>query len=530
MEQNNELHEVTSKRRQAGCFIAPVLLLLVMILSPLGVLWYFEQQYEGRIYPGITLGGIAADGLSAAEASAALAQHNNRTLAIFEFHSKRWFAPRPEVGIQVNADEAAQQALRIGREGTLLDRFNSWQSRQPVVVSYSFDPDPLHRYLEQHRDEVSIAPVDAGIAITQGAANAIPARVGQELDAATTMQSAFASALKEEPIVVFTKPVTATLVDVSATVDQINGWLQQPLSLFMWWEGAMITRTVSPEERTDWVTFKREGINYSASIQASAIRNWAPTLNTELGETADVPLDRVTTMLKLALEQERSSVWFLTPRREVVHSIQRGDTYESIGDQYGIPVSRILAANPDLWSRGFAVGRPLTIPAQSDMMPVPINPTNQQHIEVDLTAQRLYAYDGARLELSATISSGIPKWRTLTGVFQVQEKVDEAFNKLARITMPNWLSIYDIGEPGNSLTNGIHALPVLGSGRRLWAGYLGEPVSFGCIVMGIEDSDWLYRWAQVGTPVIIYGETPPSTLNYDDLIEAQKETEKPPEP
>jgi hypothetical protein len=105
--------------------------------------------------------------------------------------------------------------------------------------------------------------------------------------------------------------------------------------------------------------------------------------------------------------------------------------------------------------------------------------------------------------------------------------VDDAYNKLAHIHMPNWLSIYDIGDPGNSLTNGIHALPVLGGGRRLWAGYLGHPVSFGCIVVGIEDSDKLYRWAQIGTPVVIYGKTPPSSLNYDNLFEAEKKTEAP---
>jgi len=64
-----------------------------------------------------------------------------------------------------------------------------------------------------------------------------------------------------------------------------------------------------------------------------------------------------------------------------------------------------------------------------------------QRIEVDLTTQHLSAYDGPTLVLSTSISSGIPKWRTLVGVFQVQEKVDDAYNKLAHIRMPNWLSI-----------------------------------------------------------------------------------------
>jgi hypothetical protein len=258
-------------------------------------------------------------------------------------------------------------------------------------------------------------------------------------------------------------------------------------------------------------------------IDTQAIQVTLGQVNGELGDDAGMRLGEATAMLNYALTHDQQSVWFVVPHKDIVHTVVRGDTFEGLGDRYGIPVSRILGANPNLWQDGgFTVGQPITIPAQDIMLPVPIDPSNQQRIEVDLSTQQLFAYDGPTLVLSTSISSGIPKWRTLVGVFQVQEKVDNAYNKLAHIIMPNWLSIYDIGDPGNSLTNGIHALPVLGGGSRLWAGYLGHPVSFGCIVMGIQDSETLYRWAQLGTPVLIYGTTPPSSLTYDNLIEAQK--------
>jgi len=65
--------------------------------------------------------------------------------------------------------------------------------------------------------------------------------------------------------------------------------------------------------------------------------------------------------------------------------------------------------------------------------------------------------------------------------------------------MPNWLGIYYSG----SLENGIHALPILSNGARLWAGYLGTPISFGCIVLAFQESQWLYDWADIGTTVEI---------------------------
>jgi hypothetical protein len=65
--------------------------------------------------------------------------------------------------------------------------------------------------------------------------------------------------------------------------------------------------------------------------------------------------------------------------------------------------------------------------------------------------------------------------------------------------MPHWLGIYWAG----SLENGIHALPILSNGQRLWAGYLGTPVSFGCVILGVEEARMLYGWAVVGMPVVI---------------------------
>jgi hypothetical protein len=65
--------------------------------------------------------------------------------------------------------------------------------------------------------------------------------------------------------------------------------------------------------------------------------------------------------------------------------------------------------------------------------------------------------------------------------------------------MPNWMGIYYSGN----LENGIHALPILPNGATLWAGYLGTPISYGCVVLGSYESQQLYDWAEIGIPVKI---------------------------
>jgi lipoprotein-anchoring transpeptidase ErfK/SrfK len=49
----------------------------------------------------------------------------------------------------------------------------------------------------------------------------------------------------------------------------------------------------------------------------------------------------------------------------------------------------------------------------------------------------------------------------------------------------------------------MHALPILASGQRLWAGVLGQPVSYGCIILDIKPAEELFNWAEKGVVVEI---------------------------
>ena len=66
--------------------------------------------------------------------------------------------------------------------------------------------------------------------------------------------------------------------------------------------------------------------------------------------------------------------------------------------------------------------------------------------------------------------------------------------------MPYWLGIYWVG----TIENGIHALPINANGTTLWAGVLGSPASFGCIILSTQNARTLYYWADIGTPVWVH--------------------------
>jgi len=121
-----------------------------------------------------------------------------------------------------------------------------------------------------------------------------------------------------------------------------------------------------------------------------------------------------------------------------------------------------------------------------------------KYILVDISEQHMYVYEGDSLVYSFVASTGMNN-ATRVGTFAVQSKIPNAYGSTWNIWMPNWLGIYWAG----GLENGIHALPILPNGATLWEGYLGRPVSYGCVVLGSYESGLLYNWAEIGTPVEI---------------------------
>jgi hypothetical protein len=124
--------------------------------------------------------------------------------------------------------------------------------------------------------------------------------------------------------------------------------------------------------------------------------------------------------------------------------------------------------------------------------------SGNKRIEIDISEQHMYVYEGETLVYSFIASTGMGN-STRVGTFSVLNKIPNAYGATWNIWMPNWLGIYWSG----SLQNGIHALPILSNGATLWAGYLGTPISYGCIVLDTYDAQVLYDWADIGTPVEI---------------------------
>jgi LysM repeat protein len=175
--------------------------------------------------------------------------------------------------------------------------------------------------------------------------------------------------------------------------------------------------------------------------------------------------------------------------------IRPGDSLSKIAQRFGITAAALARLNGIVNPSAIYPGQVLRL---SGAAPA-VSAGGSKRIVMDLSEQHLYAYQGDRLVYSFVASSGAAPSYTRTGEFRVQSKIPRAYGSTWNIWMPHWLGIYWAG----STENGIHALPILPNGQTLWAGYLGRPVSYGCIVLGTHEAQLLYNWAEIGTPVSI---------------------------
>ena len=186
------------------------------------------------------------------------------------------------------------------------------------------------------------------------------------------------------------------------------------------------------------------------------------------------------------------------------HTVQAGETLAAIAMRYGVTTWTLAQANsianPSLIFRGQVLVIPRTSSTAHEPALAPAAGSGGgKRIVVDLSEQHLYAYQGGALIYSFVASTGMAGAGTRTGTFRVLDRIPNAYASTWSLQMPYWLGIYWAG----ATENGIHALPILSNGQQLWAGYLGTPVSYGCIVLGTYEARLLYEWAEVGTPVVI---------------------------
>ncbi|MCL4529033.1 MAG: L,D-transpeptidase family protein [Chloroflexi bacterium] len=135
---------------------------------------------------------------------------------------------------------------------------------------------------------------------------------------------------------------------------------------------------------------------------------------------------------------------------------------------------------------------PTNAPAATEAVPSqPGVASGQRWIDVNLTQQMVYAYQGDTVVNSFLVSTGTWQYPTVTGQYHIYVK----------------LRYTDMAGPGYYLPNVPYTMYFYqgyGLHGTYWHHNFGTPMSHGCVNLSIPDAEWLYNWASVGTLVNIH--------------------------
>ena len=112
-------------------------------------------------------------------------------------------------------------------------------------------------------------------------------------------------------------------------------------------------------------------------------------------------------------------------------------------------------------------------------------------IDVDLTNQRVYAYEGDTVVNSFIVSTGTALYPTVTGKYKIYIKLRSGDMRGPGYYLPDVPYIMYFYK-----SYGLHG--------TYWHHNFGTPMSHGCVNLSIPDAEWLYNWSYLGTVVNVH--------------------------
>jgi len=510
--------------RQSGCLVRWLVYTLVLAAASLTIAFgatafavlNFNVRYAGLIYPGVNVHGIDLSGLTVDQAADVLAERlpdPDTTPLTLRSGDLRWACQWSDLGVHHDPEATALMALDVGRQGTPEEQYQT--QLRALVAGHQLSPvillpDPAlaAAVLEEMAPELLVPPVNAGLTIEPDGVTTTPAQAGRELavdETVAVLAHAFGFSSEGLNLELLTRPIEPAILNPGPVQDEAEAMLAEPFVLTASDDLYEFSQTwqIPPEEIAGWLDTETvedgEGARLVLTLDDEALYKSVARFNDELtDELIALDVEGAAPVVRAAIEagEHAATATLIHPPR--TYTVRRGETLMSVASKHGYPAWRLVQANPDIEIDRLQPGQELTIPSIDLLFPLPL--IREQRIVIDISEQRLYAYDGDQLVHDFIASTGIKSSPTITGTFQVLSKDEEAYASIWDLNMPHFVAVYE-SAPG--FFNGIHGLPTLSSGRTLWAGYLGRPVSYGCIVVGLEDAATIYEWAELGTLVEI---------------------------
>jgi len=425
----------------------------------------FTKVYATKIYPFISIQGVSVGGLTKVQAVEKIKSvYPDSRDVTFSASDKPIIGSAHDLGYTINYTTAVNTAFSIGRGG---------EFTRSIALTANAPRVNVLAVLVKENPNLVTKPVDASFTLTDGVLTTVAQKDGTNLSISAIAHSIETQLVQKESIVVpvISQPTHALITDsiLNALKPDVQKYLDTELSV------AIGKKTYIPtvQDRFSFLNFQ--------------IRDGLPTIapNDEAIKTYVAKLDIDTSYAP------KPDVYYTTGElsSEGVdgRSIDQEKAAYQLSQAFGShDTSRITLATT-------------VVPRSKKIIEAEYTPGlyGGKYIEVDLSSQTLYQFEGETMVGKHSVSTG--KWSTPTpiGTYTINNKDPRAYSSTYDLYMPYWMAF--IGSK-----YGIHELPEWANGSKEGANHIGTPVSHGCIRLGVGDAGEVYDWTEIGTTVVIH--------------------------
>ncbi|MEI7818623.1 MAG: peptidoglycan binding domain-containing protein [bacterium] len=471
---------VSGQRPSSGARL--IFIILAPVLFILLANGLIAARMEGVIYPGVSVAGIDVSGLTPQQATSKIQAVPLGRSYVMKVGNKTFTATNEQLGAHYDLKRTIDLAYLVGRQNGL-PLFGIFESkdRGQLSFSYSIDYRKLQKFTSDVVRDVGKPPRNAEVIIDNGVINAVQDESGLRVDRAevTRLLSESLADAKDATFVMDPKVVPADirLPATEPAKTQVTSYMNRSYSL-TYNDRKFVPSTVDVGH---WLSVMPDRpINPSGlvvNIDEQEVRGYIQSIANQVNVN---PINKkvVLTNGKTNVEREGSDGLALNQEAAANQLIAALKANESAAIS--------LTASPIAFKT--ETTRTISLDAP-------------KYIEVNLSQQKLWAYENAQLVYTSPITSGAAGagLGTATGLFAIYYKTTNTYlngrtyGYNYNVHVNYWMPFY--------LGYGLHDA----SWRSSFGGqdyYYGG--SHGCVNLPDATAAFIYDWSEIGTPVWVH--------------------------
>src|SRR3989304_3649365 len=434
----------------------------------------FAYAFQHKIYPGVNVAGINLGGKTKDEALQLLGQKykewssQKMTVAVGDTKVTEKLT---NIGVSYSPGDLADKAFAVGHSQNWFENAKSTVNLAFNEVSfnptYNISKKKWNNYLNQLSSKIEKKAEDPHLELANGKTKIVLGQTGITLETDKLKDQIFTKAQAgtlDEIQAPVTKSQIAVPDDQAAQITQTaDNYLAHTISLT--YENQ--NYVASKSEIFTWLILTKNGEDFSLSLSSQTIAGFVSSAARHIDKAA---IAKEVTPAGQGLSEGAAGQ---AVNQSAAVSAVKAALAGKGSDQIALAVSPVQPSVRTI----YPAGTPGLFPAK--------------YIEIVLSKQTLYAFDGQTLVRSFLISSGVASHPSPVGMFAIYSKSRSVLMSGPDYYLPNVQWVNRFYGPYS-----IHG--------TYWHSNFGHPMSHGCINATNGDAAFIYTWAPMGTPVVIH--------------------------